>query len=66
MAHMNFDITVLNLKFGQERIILEKAKEIIDDLNSLVRGASFYGIHLLILRQRQICNYWGIKASNQQ
>lgn len=57
-----FDITVLNLKFGQERIILEKAKEIIDDLNSLVRGASFLWDSFIDSETRTVCNYWGIKS----
>jgi len=57
-----FDISVLNLKFGQERIILDRAKEIIDDLNSLVRGASFSWDSFIDPETRAVCTFWSIKS----
>lgn len=57
-----FDISVLNLKFGQERIILDKAKEIIDDLNLLVRVASFSWDSFIDPETRAVCTFWSIKS----
>lgn len=60
-----FDISLLKLKFGQEKIILEKAKDIIDDLNALVRGASFSWDSFIDTETRTVCEFWTINSIEQ-
>jgi len=58
-----FDITPLKITYGQERILLEKAREVIDDLNSIVRNASFDWDSLLTSEHKDACDYWGIECN---
>lgn len=57
-----FDIKVLNLKYGQERHLLEAAKEIFDDLDSLVRNASFSWDSFFEQETRDVCKFWDIET----
>ena len=56
-----FDIGILNLEYGNERELLEKAKDIIDDLNSVVRNAGFSWDSLYEIESRDICKFWDIE-----
>jgi hypothetical protein len=57
-----FDLRTLNLKFGDERKILELAREIAIDLNSLVRGASFTWESYLNVEEQDVCAFWQIPS----
>jgi hypothetical protein len=57
-----FDIHVLNLKYGQERQVLEMAKDVFDDLDALVRNACFSWTHFLEQETRHVCKFWDIET----
>ena len=51
-----------NLKSGQERILLESAKDIIDDLQSLVLQSCFSWDSFFIPEKRDVCIFWDIES----
>ncbi|HBA82653.1 MAG TPA: hypothetical protein DCZ95_01040 [Verrucomicrobia bacterium] len=55
-----FNIRALKLKFGQERILIEKVKAVVDDLNSIVRNACFAWDSLFEMEIRDVCKFWEI------
>lgn len=57
-----FDIKVLNLKYGQERQVLEAAKNVFNDLDALVRNACFSWTDFLQQETRDVCKFWDIET----
>lgn len=57
-----FDIKDLNLKYGQERKLLEMARHIVDDLDLLVRNATFAWDTFLEQETKAVCAFWEIAA----
>jgi AbiU2 len=57
-----FDINILNLKYGQESQVLEAAKEIFDDLDSLVRNSSVAWNQFFEHETREVCKFWEIET----
>lgn len=57
-----FDISGFGLKYGQERILLESAKDIIDDLQSLVLQSCFSWDSFFIPEKRDVCIFWDIES----
>lgn len=55
-----FDINVLSLKYGQERCVLDAAKDVVSDLDALVCNASFSWNHFFELETRDVCKFWEI------
>lgn len=62
VGYVFFDINVLYLKFGQERKLLETARTIIDDLDSLVRNHSFDWNSLFQIETKDVCKFWEIPS----
>ena len=58
-----FKISVLKLKYGDERKLLEQAKEIINDLNSIVRNTSFLWDSFIEPEKRNVCAFWEIEGT---
>ena len=62
-GHYQFlDIKELNLTYGQERILLESSKDIIDDLQSLVLNSCFSWDSFFIPEKREVCKFWEIET----
>ena len=57
-----FDIATLKLKFGQERELFELLKEVVIDLNSVVRNAGFSWESFLEPETRDVCKFWEIES----
>lgn len=57
-----FDIKVLSLKYGQERRVLEAAKDVVNDLDALVCNASFSWSHFFEQETRDVCKFWEIET----
>jgi hypothetical protein len=57
-----FDIKVLNLKRGQERQVLEAAKDVFNDLDALVCNASFSWEDFLEQETPHVCKFWDIQT----
>ena len=57
-----FDIKVLSLKYGQERRVLEAAKDVVNDLDVLVCNASFSWNHFFERETRDVCRFWDIET----
>ena len=57
-----FDISTLELKIGQERELLELLKEVVNDLNSVVRNAGFSWESFLEPETRDVCKFWDIES----
>ena len=57
-----YDIGNLNLKFGDERALLEQAREVVDGLNSVVRGVSFSWESFFEPEERDIRQFWELKG----
>lgn len=55
-----FDIKVLKLKYGQERETLEMARDVVDDLDLLVRNSSFVWDSFLEQETADVCKFWEI------
>lgn len=55
-----FDITVLKLKYGQERELLEQAREIVDAIELLVRTCSFAWDSFVEREIADVCTFWNI------
>ena len=55
-----FDLKVLKLKYGQERQTLELAREIADDLDSIVRNSSFSWDSFFEQETEDVCKFWDI------
>jgi len=56
-----FDIKVLKLKYGQERKTLEMARDVVDDLDLLVRNSSFVWDSFLKQETEDVCKFWSIE-----
>jgi len=61
-----FDIKVLNLKYGQERQVLEAAKDVFEDLDALVRNACFSWTEFIEQETRDVCKFWDIEAIEEK
>jgi len=61
-GYVFFDIKTLYLKWGHERKLLEMARTIIDDLNLLVRNASFHWESFFGLETKDVCSYWQVST----
>ena len=57
-----FDIKVLNLKYGNERMLLEMTREIIDGLDSLVRNSFFAWDSFFEFQTADVCKFWAIET----
>jgi len=57
-----FDLAKLRLKFGDERRILEQAREIAVALNSLIRGTSFSWDSYVTVEEQDVCAFWEIPS----
>jgi hypothetical protein len=57
-----FDIKILNLKYGQERVVLESAKKVFDDLDLLVRNADSSWNDFVERESRDVCKFWDIET----
>ncbi len=57
-----FDIKVLSLKYGQERRVLEATKDVVNDLDALVRNASFSWNHFFERESQHVCKFWEIET----
>jgi HEPN superfamily AbiU2-like protein len=56
----SFDIKELGLKLGQERKLLEAVRKIVDDLDLLVRNASFDWKSFFQIHEKNVCIFWKI------
>ena len=61
-----FDIRVLGLKYGEEKLLLLLAKEVMDDLNSLVKNSSFTWDSFFAPEERDALAFWEIETLNKQ
>ena len=57
-----FDIATLELKFGQERELLELLKKVVIYLNLVVRNAGFSWESFLEPETRDVCKFWEIES----
>ena len=64
--HGFFDIAVLKLKYGQERELLEQAREIVDAIELLVRTCSFAWDSFIDRETRNVCTFWQIEQIEEQ
>jgi hypothetical protein len=60
-----FDVRVLKLKYGQERRTLEMARDVVDDLDLLVRNSSFAWDSFLEQETTDVCKFWNIEAMEE-
>ena len=60
-----FDVRVLKLKYGKERRTLEMAREVLDDLDLLVRNSSFAWDSFLEQETKDVCKFWNIETIEQ-
>lgn len=56
------DLGKLKLKIGDEMVLLEKAREIADDMSSITRRGSFSWDSYLKQEERDVCAYWDIES----
>ena len=59
-GYNSFDIKDLSLKYGQERKLLEAVRPIVDDLDLLVRNASFDWNSFFQIHEKDVCKFWKI------
>jgi hypothetical protein len=55
-----FAIDDLKLKYGDERVLLELTREVMDGLNSIIRGTSFTWSSFFEPEERDVRGFWGI------
>lgn len=60
-----FPIKQLGLKYGQEKLLLESARVVIDDLNAVVLDKSFSWDDFFSLESRHVADFWDIPISSQ-
>jgi hypothetical protein len=54
------DVKILKLKYGQERRLLEMVREVVDDLDALVRNSFFAWDSFFQIQTRDVCAFWEI------
>jgi hypothetical protein len=51
----------LKLKYGDERIVLELAREVMEGLSSVIRGSSFDWSSFIEPEERDVKGFWDIQ-----